>query len=458
MKNNTQTYQKNNIKSRLLGNLLRSRTIINIALVLTGVIASISMANTAYADSISLPRFENSESDFLYIGDDLGKFIAKDGTKQSLGDVVKRFDARTGAYVDQALFIKSPLECQVTRDIHAAPECLFGPRGVIFDDDELLVVNQNANRDDNGSVLAFSQKNGTFLNALVSSGNDDNSPLAPHGMVRVDNMLLVADQGNFIPAFASGSGLDEDIPGHIYAFDRKTGSVLFRIDGGDVPGVGSFHPNAIVIGPDGIAYVSQWPLQVHALNNDPSTGVFTQPSGGQVLRFNPHTGAFLDIFIDNSTGDGKNCGGCELNRPEGIVFDPNKKLYITSSSSAGTKPTLGADDTTDKILIFRGKKQIDKIDLDTKGELGGPEKPRALAVTLLFGPKGKLFVPIHCDQASIGPRPTCGNVSGEVRRYDVSTKKFEVFIPSSLAKGPLVEPWYLTFGKTNPSTLGYDND
>lgn len=457
MKNNTRTHEKSNKNNIWLDKILRSQTIVKkIALVLTVVIATISVAHTSYADTVNTNGNENNEKDFLYIGDDLGKFTASDGSRRSLGDVVRRFDARTGAFVGQALFVNSPLECQVKRDVHAAPECLFGPRGLLFDHHKFLVVNQNANRDDNGSIVAFNPNSGTFLTALVPSGNEDNSPLAPHGMVRIDDKLLVADQGNFIPSFASDSGLDEDIPGHIYAFDRKTGAVLFRVDGGNVPGVGSFHPNAIVIGPDDIAYVSQWPLQVHALNNDPSTGVFTLPSGGQVLRFNPHTGAFIDIFIDNSTGDGSNCNGCELNHPEGIVFDKHNRLYITSSSSAGTKTTLGPDDTTDKILVFRGKDQIDKIDLDTKGGLGN-EKPRALAATMLFGPNGKLFVPIHCDQASIGPRPTCGNVTGEVRRYDVNTKTFDVFVPSLLSNGPLVEPWYLTFGKTNPKTLAYDD-
>ncbi len=45
--------------------------------------------------------------------------------------------------------------------------------------------------------------------------------------------------------------------------------------------------------------------------------------------------------------------------------------------------------------------------------------------------------------------------AGEVRRYDVETGTYEVFVP---AGGPLVDPWYLTFGNTNPSTLRYLNE
>src|SRR5262249_28399165 len=43
--------------------------------------------------------------------------------------------------------------------------------------------------------------------------------------------------------------------------------------------------------------------------------------------------------------------------------------------------------------------------------------------------------------------------TGEVRRYDVTTQTYHTFIA---AGGPLVQPWLLTFGKTNPSTLAYD--
>jgi len=61
-------------------------------------------------------------------------------------------------------------------------------------------------------------------------------------------------------------------------------------------------------------------------------------------------------------------------------------------------------------------------------------------LALLFGPGGKLFVPIA--------------ETGEVRRYDVSTNQYTYtsFVP---AGGPLVNPWYLTFGTTDPATLAY---
>lgn len=112
-----------------------------------------------------------------------------------------------------------------------------------------------------------------------------------------------------------------------------------------------------------------------------------------------------------------------------MVFGPDGNLYITSFRAS-------ADDT-DKILVFEGETGtfIKKIDLDVVGE------PRAFAMAILFGPNGKLFVPISGD----------GPDSGSVRRYDVESGTFDVFVPT----GILETPWYLTFGNTDPATLAY---
>jgi hypothetical protein len=110
------------------------------------------------------------------------------------------------------------------------------------------------------------------------------------------------------------------------------------------------------------------------------------------------------------------------------VFGPDGKLYVTA---------FRADTSdTDKVLIFDGVTGacLGKIDLDQAGQ------SRAFAQALVFGPKGRLFVPI--------------NNTGEVRRYDVTTKTFDVFVASG---GPLQQPWYLTFGETDPKTLEYED-
>jgi hypothetical protein len=115
-----------------------------------------------------------------------------------------------------------------------------------------------------------------------------------------------------------------------------------------------------------------------------------------------------------------------LHRPEGLAFGPDGKLYVTSFRADSTD--------TDKIVIFESDGTCrDKIELDA---VGGP---RAFAQALLFGPGGRLFVPI--------------SNTGEVRRYDVRSKQFQSFV--NAATGPLQAPWYLTFGNTDPRTLEY---
>jgi hypothetical protein len=163
---------------------------------------------------------------------------------------------------------------------------------------------------------------------------------------------------------------------------------------------------------------------------DPAVAGF-DPLAGYVLRFHAKTGDFLDVFASHQpTAD--DCSK-HLHRPEGVVFGPDEKLYV---SSFRVDPS-----DTDKILIFDGEtgQCLDQIDLYNaqRGE------PRAFAQALLFGPKRRLFVPM--------------NNTGEVRRYNVKTKTFDVFVRSAAHGGPLQNPWYLTFGKTNPRSLAYDD-
>ena len=70
-----------------------------------------------------------------------------------------------------------------------------------------------------------------------------------------------------------------------------------------------------VVGADGLLYVA----------SDPNCVAGTGPTtGGQVLRFDPETLGFKDVFINEGGGTG------QLNRPEGLVFGPDRNLYVTS--------------------------------------------------------------------------------------------------------------------------------
>jgi hypothetical protein len=158
--------------------------------------------------------------------------------------------------------------------------------------------------------------------------------------------------------------------------------------------------------------------------------------GGDVLRFDPGSGAFIDVFISEPSG-----GNYLLNGPGGICFGPDGNLYLTSFRADATD--------NDKVRIYQGPGGtrpgafVDAIDLDVAG------KPRAWAQALVFGPGGRLFVPI----TGTGPD------TGSVRSYNVTNNNkkftFDVFVPAAASGGPLGQGWFLTFGKTNPSTLNY---
>jgi DNA-binding beta-propeller fold protein YncE len=173
-----------------------------------------------------------------------------------------------------------------------------------------------------------------------------------------------------------------------------------------------FHPRALVVGPDGDLYVSNFP--------NLGTGL-----GGDVLRFTVG-GDYVGVVVHDAGGVG------QLNRPEGLVFGPDGNLYVTSFRADASD--------TDSIRIYTSDGQyVDQIGLDEV------DQPRAFAQALLFGPEGELFVPISGN----------GPDTGAVRRYDVSTKAFDDFVPPRSQGGAIGAPWYLTFGATDPSTLQY---
>jgi len=308
---------------------------------------------------------------------------------------------------------------------------LLGPRGLIFNHPgHLLVSNQNVNQAFAGEILRYNGKTGVFIRALVPR-TDPNAPFAPRGIV-LGEALFVAE---FI-----GKG-DNNPPGRLLAF-TKNGKFLADLtpDPSEFPRE-QFHPRGVVVGPDGLLYVSNF--------RDLATGL-----GGHVLRFDPETGDFKGVFIDSTGGVTCDCVN-ELNRPEGLVFGPDGNIYITSFRAN--------PNDTDKILIFAGPGKpnpgtfLDKIDLELVGQNPAdyPANPqeRAFAQALLFGPGGFLYVPIT------GPGTVNGvgtaSHTGEVRRYIVATKTFDVVVKPFVLSAIMEEPWYLTFGKTDPSTLAY---
>jgi hypothetical protein len=363
----------------------------------------------------------SSRGDFLYVGD-------------GYDNTVKRFDVDTGAWVP---FVPSN------------SGGLDGPRGLIFipSQHRLVVANQNVDQDFSGEILAYNGTNGMFREALVPHSNSPSpdTPWAPRGIV-AQGILFVASFENRPP----------DDP------ENDDGSILMYTPSGKFIGElpkpqassqlpaplnspGHFHPRSLVI-LDGLLYVSNAP-------NLPEQGNLQ----GEVLRYSLDNKAFKDVFVSDLQDDLQRAG-VSFNRPEGLVFGPDGNLYITSFRT-------NMDDN-DKILIFAGPHStqkppgsyLGKIDLDDKNEVISDPQKRALAQALLFGPNGLLFVPITGPGPLItGPPGTpFGYSTGAVRRYNVKRERvMPDFVLPFLQQGPLRQPWYLTFGKTDPATLAY---
>jgi hypothetical protein len=373
--------------------------------------AVIGFALTIVGISISSRTVE--AADVLYVGD-------------GFDNTVKGFDADTGKPID---FGNGNTGIFVT----AGSGGLHGPRGLIFVNQNgtlnLLVANQNVILNIPGAVLIYSGPSGAFVGAFVPSTNP-HAPPAPRGIILggPNSDLFVANESPKTASSPNGSG-------KLQAF-TKSGTFLANLRPPDNFSTG-FHPRAVVIGPDGLLYVSNTPV-LGGLH-------------GQILRFNPVTKAFQDVFISDvgvTPPAIATSPSSDFNRPEGLVFGPDGNIYVTSFR-ADSKDT-------DKILIFAGPGStnpspgsfIGKIDLYDAKDVDKDPRARAFAQALLFGPGGLLYVPITGPGPIPGP---VGSSTGEVRRYNVGAKTFDVFVVG----GPMKELWYLTFGKTDPSTLAY---
>jgi streptogramin lyase len=203
---------------------------------------------------------------------------------------------------------------------------------------------------------------------------------------------------------------------------------------------GLHNPAGILFGPDGLLYVS---------NADPATS--------NVMRFDPNTGAFIDVYAQLDT-----MGGAT-----GMVFGPDGKLYIGTRFSNGVVRTDGttiedfvmpddhglnrtggfvfgpdrnfyvASESTNNILRFDGITGA-FIDEFVPSGSGGLSRPAGI----LFGPDGNLYV------SSIG--------TNSILRYDGHTGEFiDAFITPDNG-GTVNGPREFSFWNTNPTTLKYE--
>lgn len=314
---------------------------------------------------------------------------------------IKSFNANTGDYLGK--FIPNDNDVR-----------LIGPMGLIFVLDKLLIVNQNVDQQPlSGEILRYQRDTGDFIDALVPACTApcNSAPFAPRGIVRgLLPTVYVADLGDFSP----------DNPGKVMQFGAFRGKFIRNLD---TAGFGKdFFPRGIVFGPDGLIYVS--------VTGNLASG---DPLSAYILRFNPITGKFNKIFAQYKA-DSKDCSK-DFHRPEGLVFGPDGNLYVTSFRNNGGNITSDPQNV-DSVLVFNRSTGncISQIPFYNPVL----SQPRTFAQAILFGPNGRLFASM--------------NNTGEIRSYDVEHKTYKHFVNIG---GPLVSPWYMTFGKTDPSTLEY---
>jgi hypothetical protein len=366
---------------------------------LVGSVSCVEVEDATLRAQDALPP--GCPADVLYVSDfGADAFISSD-------DFVAMFDASTGEFIG---YLEGPNS-----------DVLDGPLGILVDkNQQVILANQNFGEAFSGEVITFEPHGNAPPKVLVPPSlvpGAPNAPWIPRGMVLGDhNLLYVADLG--VPN-----------PGRITVWNSKTGAWVQDLHWGTY--VGTKAPRGILFGPDGFLYVAN--------TNLPNR------RGGSILRFDPETGQFDDVVyacvpeVDPT---------CMLHRPEGLVFGPDGRLYVTSFEDPNN-PT-----DVDRILIFEINEEgegmlVDWINLWEIGE------DRVFSQAILFGPEGKLHVPI----TSLAPPDTCS-----IRTYELTTEGgADVWVEGCFAQvgeeegeSPLVMPYYLSFGQTNPTTLAYE--
>ena len=198
-------------------------------------------------------------------------------------------------------------------------------------------------------------------------------------------------KGAFVPKNSGGLrnalGMAFGPDGNLYVGSSTQvgapGSIVKRYDAQTEAFIGDFtfgavmySPISLAFGPDGNLYVSSW-----------------ESGGGNVLRYNGTTGAFMDVFIPSGRGG--------LSQPGYLIFAPGNTLYLGSIGS-------------DSVLRFNATTG-DYLDTFVTPQSGGLNAPSGMT----FGPDGNLYV--------------AGSTSNNVLRYDGTTGAFiDQFVPGGL--------------------------
>lgn len=318
------------------------------------------------------------------------------------GNTVLRFNAATGAFVDE--FVPK----------HSGG--LNQPQGLVFGphDHNLYVASGEyaPSSDPHTAVLRFNGTTGALIDRFADSSGLD----GPHAVVfGPDGNLYVAD----------GIGPN----GHVIRYNGATGAYMDDFVPQNSGGLA--RPFALVFGPSGRG------------PGNPDLYVVSRVTDS-VKRYHGTTGAYLGDFVASGSGG--------LDGPIGLTFGPDGNLYV--SAGFGTVPSA----------VFRYQGPSGKnpgAPMPSAGMSGATfvtSGSGGLLTTfgLVFGPDGNgdgkqdLYLPSF-DQAGSNKSK---EKTATIKRYDGVTGAFiDTFVtPNS---GGLDQPNYLIFTETDPVTLAY---